>query len=212
MQPAPDRAWKPVTSSSRGRSSRWTASAWSASTRAGRRIGAVGAAGGRRPFDEVWAFDWIGRDTSRLRGDRPRATIPRSSSENSTPAPTLGLTTGRKLSWSDRRPDHPQSISASEMSLTSVKVDNGVNVEALLGARQALTETPEAARFFNWRATCSWVNGTHSRSTVHGFYGLGAEQSHKPNSATTPTIPKFSRPKTTARHPSSTCSSDSRPA
>jgi uncharacterized OsmC-like protein len=64
------------------------------------------------------------------------------------------------------------------MSLTTVKVDNGVNVEALLGARQALTETPEAARF-KWRATCSWVNGTHSRSTVHGFYGLGTEQSHK---------------------------------
>jgi uncharacterized OsmC-like protein len=64
------------------------------------------------------------------------------------------------------------------MSPTTVKVNNGVNVEALLGARQALTETPEAARF-KWRATCSWVNGTHSRSTVHGFYGLGTEQSHK---------------------------------
>ena len=64
------------------------------------------------------------------------------------------------------------------MSLTTIKVDNGVNVEALLGARQALTEAPEAARF-KWRATCSWVNGTHSRSTVHGFYGLGTEQLHK---------------------------------
>jgi uncharacterized OsmC-like protein len=58
------------------------------------------------------------------------------------------------------------------------KVDNGVNVEALLGARQALTDAPDAARF-TWRATCSWVNGTHSRSTVQSFYGLGAEQSHK---------------------------------
>jgi len=64
------------------------------------------------------------------------------------------------------------------MNETSVKVDNGVNVEALLGARKALTETPEAARF-KWRATCSWVNGTHSRSTVQGFFGLGAEQTHK---------------------------------
>jgi uncharacterized OsmC-like protein len=64
------------------------------------------------------------------------------------------------------------------MTTTKAKVDNGVNVEALLGARQALTETPEAARF-KWRATCSWVNGTHSRSTVRGFYGLGTEQSHK---------------------------------
>jgi uncharacterized OsmC-like protein len=64
------------------------------------------------------------------------------------------------------------------MNVTEMKVDNGVNVEALLGARQALTETPEAARF-KWRATCSWVNGTHSRSTVKGFFGLGAEQAHK---------------------------------
>ena len=57
-------------------------------------------------------------------------------------------------------------------------VDNGVNVEALLGAREALTEAPEAAKF-QWRATCNWVKGTHSRSTVEGFYGLGEEQLHK---------------------------------
>lgn len=64
------------------------------------------------------------------------------------------------------------------MNTTAVQVNNGVNVEALLSARQALTEAPEAARF-TWRATCSWVNGTHSRSKVQGFFGLGAEQSHK---------------------------------
>ena len=58
------------------------------------------------------------------------------------------------------------------------KVDNGVNVEALLGARAALAETPAAGQF-KWRATCSWVNGTHSRSNVQSFFGLGAEQSHK---------------------------------
>jgi uncharacterized OsmC-like protein len=56
--------------------------------------------------------------------------------------------------------------------------DNGVNVEALLGARQALTDAPEAAQF-KWRATCSWVRGTHSRSSVEKFFGLGTEQSHK---------------------------------
>jgi uncharacterized OsmC-like protein len=56
--------------------------------------------------------------------------------------------------------------------------DNGVNVEALLGAREALSQAPEAARF-KWRATCDWVNGTHSTSTVRGFYGLGEEHEHK---------------------------------
>jgi len=60
----------------------------------------------------------------------------------------------------------------------TMKVDNGVNVNALLGAREALTQAPEAARF-NWRATCNWIGGTHSNSTVQGFYGLGAEQNHR---------------------------------
>ena len=58
------------------------------------------------------------------------------------------------------------------------RVDNGVNVEALIGAREALTAAPEAAQF-GWRATCKWVNGTHSRSTVEEFFGLGADQKHK---------------------------------
>jgi len=64
------------------------------------------------------------------------------------------------------------------MNIQANMVQNGVNVEALLGAREALTEAPEAARF-KWRATSEWVNGTHSRSTVDGFYGLGAEQKHR---------------------------------
>jgi len=64
------------------------------------------------------------------------------------------------------------------MPETQEAVDNGVNVEALLGAREALTEAPEAAKF-TWRATCEWLNGTHSRSTVEGFFGLGEEQHHK---------------------------------
>jgi uncharacterized OsmC-like protein len=64
------------------------------------------------------------------------------------------------------------------MTTTKTPVRNGVNVEALLGAREALTKSPEAAQF-KWRATVKWVNGTHSRSTIGGFYGLGAEQKHK---------------------------------
>ena len=56
--------------------------------------------------------------------------------------------------------------------------DNGVNVAALLGAREALTATPEAAQF-KWRATSEWLRGTHSRATVKQFFGLGAEQQHR---------------------------------
>lgn len=64
------------------------------------------------------------------------------------------------------------------MSTTQKTVDNGVNVEALLGAREALSQAPEAAQF-TWRAKCEWVKGTHSRSTVEGFFGLGEEQKHR---------------------------------
>ena len=56
-------------------------------------------------------------------------------------------------------------------------VDNGVNVGALLDAREALTEMPAAAQF-TWRAASEWQNGTHTRSTVSKFFGLGEEQSH----------------------------------
>jgi len=59
-----------------------------------------------------------------------------------------------------------------------MRVDNGVNVEALLGAREALTATPAGAQF-TWRASCQWIKGTHSRSTIEGFYGLGGEQHHR---------------------------------
>jgi len=68
------------------------------------------------------------------------------------------------------------TTTASETAATSV--NNGVNVEALLAAREALTDAPEAAQF-NWRATCTWQNGTHSKSTVEGFFGLGEEQKHR---------------------------------
>ena len=60
----------------------------------------------------------------------------------------------------------------------SATADNGVNVAALLDARNALTDAPEAAEF-TWRATNEWLRGTHSRSSVEKFFGLGTEQSHK---------------------------------
>lgn len=65
------------------------------------------------------------------------------------------------------------------MSTTTAKsVDNGVNVEALLGAREALAQAPEAAKF-QWRATTRWQRGTHTRSSTLSFFGLGEEQSHR---------------------------------
>jgi hypothetical protein len=53
------------------------------------------------------------------------------------------------------------------MADTTSTANNGVNVEALLAARDALAKSPEAAQF-KWRAACEWKNGTHSQSTVEG--------------------------------------------
>jgi uncharacterized OsmC-like protein len=61
---------------------------------------------------------------------------------------------------------------------TTAPVDNGVNTQALLDARTALTQAPGAAKF-KWRAINEWQRGTHSRTTVDGFFGLGEEQSHR---------------------------------
>ena len=60
----------------------------------------------------------------------------------------------------------------------SATADNGVNVQALLDAREALSGAPEGAQF-TWRASTEWVNGTHSQSNIESFFGLGGEQSHR---------------------------------
>jgi uncharacterized OsmC-like protein len=59
--------------------------------------------------------------------------------------------------------------------------DNGVNVQALLDAREALKGAPEAAQF-TWRASSKWEGGVHTTITVKDFFGLGQEQNHKATS------------------------------
>jgi uncharacterized OsmC-like protein len=61
---------------------------------------------------------------------------------------------------------------------TQSPIDNGVNVQALLDARNALADAPAGAKF-KWQATSEWVNGTHSQTTIANFFGLGADQNHK---------------------------------
>ena len=60
-------------------------------------------------------------------------------------------------------------------------VTNGVNVQALLDAREVLKGAPEAAQF-TWRAAATWQNGVHSQITVDSFFGLGEEKAHKQES------------------------------
>jgi uncharacterized OsmC-like protein len=73
-------------------------------------------------------------------------------------------------------PDNKKEI--YRMTEETKPVLNGVNVDALLGAREALTDAPAGAQF-KWRASCNWLNGTHAKSTVESFFGLGDEQNHR---------------------------------
>lgn len=51
---------------------------------------------------------------------------------------------------------------------------NGVDVPQLLGTIGVVGEQPELAKF-QFRAQGEWMNGTHSRATVNGFFGAGQE-------------------------------------
>jgi uncharacterized OsmC-like protein len=55
---------------------------------------------------------------------------------------------------------------------------NGVDTPTLLATINAVGAQPELAKF-KFRAQSRWVSGTHSRSTVSGFFGAGSEHSHK---------------------------------
>ena len=63
--------------------------------------------------------------------------------------------------------------------MAKTSVNNGVNVDALLAAREALKAAPQAAKFACVHPAGKWRHGTHTNSKVQGFHGLGAEQKHK---------------------------------
>jgi uncharacterized OsmC-like protein len=55
---------------------------------------------------------------------------------------------------------------------------NGVDVPTLFATLDAVKGAPEAARF-QFRAVNRWVSGTHSRTTIDRFFGVGQEQQHR---------------------------------
>ncbi|MCB1462806.1 MAG: OsmC family protein [Nitratireductor sp.] len=64
------------------------------------------------------------------------------------------------------------------MTNATIAVSNGVNTEALIGARGAFEQAPEAARF-TFRSTCDWVEGNYSRNAINGYFGLGQDHQRK---------------------------------
>ena len=61
---------------------------------------------------------------------------------------------------------------------TDIKADNGVDTEALIGARGAFEQMPEAASF-TFRSEGEWIEGTYSVNRINGYFGLGQEHERK---------------------------------
>ena len=57
---------------------------------------------------------------------------------------------------------------------TTAPIRNGIDTAQVYGTLDVLKAQPAAARF-EFRVRNSWIDGTHSRSTIHGFWGAGAE-------------------------------------
>ena len=55
---------------------------------------------------------------------------------------------------------------------------NGVDTPTLLATINAVGGQPELAKF-QFRAKSRWISGTHSQSTMEGFFGAGGEHKHK---------------------------------
>jgi SAM-dependent methyltransferase len=68
---------------------------------------------------------------------------------------------------------------ARSISLLAVKpIRNGVDTEKMFATLDLIKAQPELARF-QFRATNTWIDGAHNRSTIKGFYAAGGEDSSR---------------------------------
>jgi uncharacterized OsmC-like protein len=64
------------------------------------------------------------------------------------------------------------------MTVTTESPRNGVDTATLFATLDAVKGQHEIAKF-QFRASNTWVSGTHNRSTLSGFYGAMQEMQHK---------------------------------
>ena len=77
-----------------------------------------------------------------------------------------------------RRRNHRQPGVTTTYDLIDNPVRNGVDTATLFATLDAVKGNNEIAKF-QFRATNKWVSGTHSQSTINGFYGAMQEMEHK---------------------------------
>jgi uncharacterized OsmC-like protein len=63
------------------------------------------------------------------------------------------------------------------MSITDNPIRNGVDTATLFATLDAVKGDTDIAKF-RFRATNTWISGTHNRSTIHGFHGAKQEMTH----------------------------------
>jgi uncharacterized OsmC-like protein len=64
------------------------------------------------------------------------------------------------------------------MTETNPGSRNGVDTATLFATLDAVKQAPQAAQF-QFRAHNEWVSGTHSRSTINDYFGVGEERAHE---------------------------------
>jgi len=64
------------------------------------------------------------------------------------------------------------------MTTLEPSIRNGVDTAGLFATIDAVKADPAIARF-RFRATNTWVSGTHNRSTIDGFFGAKQELRHR---------------------------------
>jgi uncharacterized OsmC-like protein len=71
----------------------------------------------------------------------------------------------------------PSEVTSPRAIDTDHAIDNGIDLDALVATRDTLSESPDTT-VFQWQAQNRWVHGTHSRTTIDGYVGGGAERRH----------------------------------
>jgi uncharacterized OsmC-like protein len=73
---------------------------------------------------------------------------------------------------------HTQQGGCSMSTVTTTHTLNGVNLAQLGDSIHAIQGDPGLAKF-QFRATNTWINGGHNRTTVKEFYGVGKEDTNR---------------------------------
>jgi uncharacterized OsmC-like protein len=63
-------------------------------------------------------------------------------------------------------------------TITDEQYRNGVDTQQMFGTLDAIKDDPSLANF-QFRVSNRWVDGSHNRSTIQGFYGAGQEDTSR---------------------------------